>query len=135
MSGIERQQQMPNAFARFLADPVANYLAAGGKSSAGARSIGIENLRLLLITDDVQEATTHIRRQAIEAFGLGRRVRPSALLGERPALEGQLLVRESDAAPSNDYGRRGGFVRGRCFAETERMISLPRPVIRRRVCA
>ncbi len=40
----------------------------------------------------VQEAMAHIRRNAIEAFGLRRRPRPSALLGEKTALDGTTVA-------------------------------------------
>jgi uncharacterized protein (TIGR00730 family) len=50
-------------------------------------SIGPEDLRLLLITDDIGEAMAHIRSNAIDAFGLRRREpKPSTILGEGPAL-------------------------------------------------
>ena len=53
-------------------------MAARGAIEAG-------DLDLLLITDSVDEAMGHIRRQAIDAFGLRARppVRPSGLLGEQ----------------------------------------------------
>jgi uncharacterized protein (TIGR00730 family) len=56
------------------------------RAMAESATIAADDLRLLLVTDDVQEAMAHIRRNAIEAFGLRHRVRPSPLLGERPAL-------------------------------------------------
>ena len=59
---------------------------------AAAGTIGVEDLRLLLITDDLEEAMAHIRRNAIEAFGLRRRPRPSALLGEKTALDGTTVA-------------------------------------------
>jgi uncharacterized protein (TIGR00730 family) len=59
---------------------------------AAAGTIGVEDLRLLLITDDLEDAMAHIRRNAIEAFGLRRRPRPSALLGEKTALDGTTVA-------------------------------------------
>jgi uncharacterized protein (TIGR00730 family) len=48
-----------------------------------AATISADDLRLLLITDEVPEALTHIERHAIDAFGLTRRrIRSSRLLGE-----------------------------------------------------
>jgi uncharacterized protein (TIGR00730 family) len=42
------------------------------------------DLQLLLVTDSLEEALDHIRRHAVERFGLkARRLKPSALLGER----------------------------------------------------
>jgi hypothetical protein len=48
-------------------------------------SIAAEDLQLLLVTDDLDEADAHVRRYAIEQFGLRRRrePRPSWWLGER----------------------------------------------------
>jgi len=48
-------------------------------------AIAHEDLELLLITDDMEEAMAHIRTRAIDAFGLRARrpVRPSTLLGEQ----------------------------------------------------
>lgn len=46
-------------------------------------AIGLQDLHLMLVTDDVEEASAHIRRFAIERFGLRRAViKPSPLLGE-----------------------------------------------------
>jgi uncharacterized protein (TIGR00730 family) len=51
---------------------------------AAEGTIDLEDLRLLLITDDVDEATAHIRQHAIAAFGLQRHIfKPSRLFGER----------------------------------------------------
>ena len=59
------------------------------QAMAAEGTIGLEDLRLLLVTDDVDEATAHIRRHAIAAFGLRRRARrPSLLLGEHPTPAG-----------------------------------------------
>jgi uncharacterized protein (TIGR00730 family) len=50
------------------------------------RTIDAKDLELLLVTDHVSAALDHIRRHAIEQFGLvARAVRPSRLLGERAA--------------------------------------------------
>jgi uncharacterized protein (TIGR00730 family) len=50
-------------------------------------TVGLEDLRLLLVTDDIDEAMAHIRQHAIDAFGLRRRpLRPSSILREGPAL-------------------------------------------------
>ena len=47
------------------------------------RAIDPTDLELMLVTDDVGEAMAHIRRYAIEGFGLRRTViKPSTLLGE-----------------------------------------------------
>jgi uncharacterized protein (TIGR00730 family) len=54
------------------------------QAMAAAGTISVEDLQLLLVTDDLTEAMAHIRRHAIDAFGLGRGRRSSALLGERP---------------------------------------------------
>ncbi|MEQ1575797.1 MAG: TIGR00730 family Rossman fold protein [Vicinamibacterales bacterium] len=52
-----------------------------GMLTAGA--ISPEDLRLLLVTDNLDEATAYIERYAVEAFGLRRGTpRPSTLLGE-----------------------------------------------------
>ena len=45
-------------------------------------AIGCQDLQLMLVTDDVDEAIAHIRRFAIERFGLRRVVKRSPLLGE-----------------------------------------------------
>jgi uncharacterized protein (TIGR00730 family) len=52
---------------------------------AAAGAIGAEDLRLLLVTDSVDEAVAHIRTHAIERFGLRPRRAPTPfrLLGER----------------------------------------------------
>ncbi|HVG21446.1 MAG TPA: TIGR00730 family Rossman fold protein [Blastocatellia bacterium] len=48
-----------------------------------AGTISPEDLHLLLLTDSVDEAMTHIQKHAIEQFGLRRREpKPSKLLGE-----------------------------------------------------
>jgi len=48
-----------------------------------AATISADDLSLMLITDEVSEALTHIERHAIDAFGLTRRrIRSSRLLGE-----------------------------------------------------
>jgi hypothetical protein len=51
------------------------------------RTIDEEDLQLLLVTDSVSEAMAHLRRHAIEQFGLvpGRRLSPFGILGERAA--------------------------------------------------
>jgi predicted Rossmann-fold nucleotide-binding protein len=47
-------------------------------------TIDVNDLALLLITDDVNEALEHIRSHAVERFGLTpRRPHPSTWLGER----------------------------------------------------
>jgi hypothetical protein len=46
-------------------------------------TIGPEDLRLLFVTDDVEEALRYMRRHAIVRFGLHPRFQPSVLLGER----------------------------------------------------
>lgn len=54
---------------------------------ADAKSIGAADLRLLLVTNDIEEAVAHIGTNAIDAYGLGRREpRPSTILGESPGL-------------------------------------------------
>ena len=54
-----------------------NHMAAEG-------TIERDDLRLMLVTDDLDEAVRHIERHAIEPFGLRRRApKPSAWLGER----------------------------------------------------
>jgi uncharacterized protein (TIGR00730 family) len=46
-------------------------------------TIDADDLKLMLVTDDVNEALRHVERHAVEQFGLTRRrVRPSRLLGE-----------------------------------------------------
>ena len=48
-----------------------------------AGTVGAEDLQLLLITDDLKEALAHIKRHAIEEFGLAPKPpKPSRLLGE-----------------------------------------------------
>jgi uncharacterized protein (TIGR00730 family) len=50
---------------------------------AAAQTIAASDLDLLLVTDSVDEAMAHLRRNAIERYGLRVEVRqPSALLGE-----------------------------------------------------
>jgi uncharacterized protein (TIGR00730 family) len=53
-------------------------------------TIDAEDVQLLLVTDSVTDAVDHLRRHAIEQFGLlpGRRLTPSGLLGERGAAAG-----------------------------------------------
>ena len=47
-------------------------------------TISEADLKLLLVTDSLEEALDHIRRHAVERFGLkARRIKPSTLLGER----------------------------------------------------
>jgi hypothetical protein len=55
------------------------------QSMATARTINPEDLELLLFTDSVDEALSHIEKYAIEQFGLSRAKapKPSVLLGER----------------------------------------------------
>jgi uncharacterized protein (TIGR00730 family) len=49
-----------------------------------AGTIGAEDLRLLLITDDIKEALAHIKRYAIEEFGLAQKPpKPSRVLFEK----------------------------------------------------
>jgi uncharacterized protein (TIGR00730 family) len=65
---------------------------------ADAGSIGAADLRLLLITDDIDEAAAHIRLNAIDAYGLRRREpRPSTILGESPALPAPSPIAPGDA--------------------------------------
>jgi predicted Rossmann-fold nucleotide-binding protein len=46
-------------------------------------TIAASDLELMLVTDDISEAMAHIRRHAVEPFGLRRVViRPTPLLGE-----------------------------------------------------
>jgi uncharacterized protein (TIGR00730 family) len=50
-------------------------------------TVGTNDLKLLMVTDNVSDAMAHIRRYTIEPFGLRRRVmKPSPLLGERRPL-------------------------------------------------
>lgn len=55
------------------------------ESFVAAGTISPEDLRLMLITDDLDEAAAHLRIQAIDYFGLQVRRKPRALpwLGER----------------------------------------------------
>jgi uncharacterized protein (TIGR00730 family) len=51
-----------------------------------AGTIGVSDMKLIMVTDDVSEAIAHIHRHAIEPFGLRRRLlTPSPLLGEHGA--------------------------------------------------
>ncbi|HVF91779.1 MAG TPA: TIGR00730 family Rossman fold protein [Blastocatellia bacterium] len=52
------------------------------KRMAEAKTISPEDLDLLLITDSVEEAMSHIQKHAVEQFGLRRVPRPSVILGE-----------------------------------------------------
>ena len=73
---------------------------------ASARTIAVEDLDLLLVTDRVDAALDHIRRHAVERFGLvPRAVRPSRLLGERAVAQ----VRQ-------DSWAHGRFTQGRDYA-------------------
>ena len=55
---------------------------------AAEHTIGEEDLQLLLVTDSIPEAMEHIRRNAVERFGLAApRYRPSTWLGERVGLQ------------------------------------------------
>jgi uncharacterized protein (TIGR00730 family) len=50
---------------------------------AAEGTIGVRDLDLMLVTDDIEEAVAHIRRLAIEQFGLRRMpFKPSSWLGE-----------------------------------------------------
>ena len=54
---------------------------------AAEGTIGREDLQLMLVTDDIEEAMAHIRRFAIERFGLRSvTIKPSPWLGEPKAL-------------------------------------------------
>jgi uncharacterized protein (TIGR00730 family) len=53
---------------------------------AAAGTISLEDLGLMLITDDLDEAMAHIHRHAIDAFRLRRTFQPAPLLGERRLL-------------------------------------------------
>ena len=53
---------------------------------AAAGTISLEDLALMLITDDLDEAMTHIRHHAIDAFRLRRALQPAPLLGEHRLL-------------------------------------------------
>lgn len=69
------------------------------------RTIDAEDLELLKVTDDVDEALDHIQRYAMERFRLRPRpFKPSSLLGEPRALESAVTV---DVMPSSDsmFGR------------------------------
>ncbi len=60
-------------------------------------TISASDLDLLLFTDDVDAAVTHIRSRVVERFGLHRRLRPLRLLGERrPESHWTLAGPESD---------------------------------------
>lgn len=49
-----------------------------------AGAIASDDLRLLLVTDDLDEVMAYLERHAVDAFGLRRRApKPSAFLGER----------------------------------------------------
>jgi hypothetical protein len=48
------------------------------------RTIAAADLKLLLVTDDLDTVQAHIERHSIQRFGL-RRPRPSRWLGERTA--------------------------------------------------
>lgn len=52
---------------------------------AAERTIDADDLKLMLVTDDLDEASRHLQRQAIDYFGLSRRQapRPFRWLGER----------------------------------------------------
>jgi uncharacterized protein (TIGR00730 family) len=64
---------------------------------AKAGTIGASDLNLLLVTDKVEEAIEHIRRHALEQFGLApKRVTPWTLLGER--------VRRAASGATTDRG-------------------------------
>jgi uncharacterized protein (TIGR00730 family) len=53
------------------------------RAMVAAGTISADDLRLLFVTDDVDEAMAYIERHAVGAFGLRRRApRPSPLLGE-----------------------------------------------------
>jgi uncharacterized protein (TIGR00730 family) len=47
-----------------------------------AGTIAAADLKLFLVTDSLEEAFAHIRKHAIEEFGLATRPRPSRMLGE-----------------------------------------------------
>jgi uncharacterized protein (TIGR00730 family) len=50
---------------------------------AAEGTIAASDLELMLVTDDIAEAMAHIRRHAVERFGLRRvAIRPAPLLGE-----------------------------------------------------
>ncbi len=54
------------------------------KRTEGEKTIGPNDLDLLLVTDSVDEAIAHIERHAVEVFGLRRRgPRKSGFLGEK----------------------------------------------------
>jgi uncharacterized protein (TIGR00730 family) len=48
----------------------------------GHGTIGPDDRRLMLVTDDLDDAMTYLRVHAVERFGLRQVVRPSPLLGE-----------------------------------------------------
>ncbi|MFN0124681.1 MAG: TIGR00730 family Rossman fold protein [Blastocatellia bacterium] len=51
-------------------------------SMESEKTISPQDLDLLLFTDSVEEAMEHIRKHAVDKFGLSRAPRPSVLLGE-----------------------------------------------------
>ncbi len=55
------------------------------RTMALAQTISAHDVDLMLVTDSIDEATTHIQRHAIERFGLTKAARPSPwlVLGER----------------------------------------------------
>ena len=54
------------------------------EAMAEAGAVAREDFRLLLVTDDLDEAVAYIQRHAVETFGLRRRApEPLAVLGER----------------------------------------------------
>jgi hypothetical protein len=57
------------------------------ETMAAVGTITTDDLQLMLFTDEVSEAMEHIRRHAIDRFGLKRvAVKPSPLLGEHAAM-------------------------------------------------
>ncbi len=48
-------------------------------------TIDADDLQLLCVTDDVDEAVAHVRRCAVDRFGLHRRLTPRRILGEHGA--------------------------------------------------
>lgn len=48
-------------------------------------TIHADDLDLLCVTDDVDDAVAHVERRAIERFGLHRRLKPRKILGEHSA--------------------------------------------------
>jgi uncharacterized protein (TIGR00730 family) len=64
------------------------------EAMADAGAIAREDLRLLLVTDDLDEAMTYIQRHAVETFGLRRPApEPFVVLGERRAREAKRAAR------------------------------------------